>query len=33
MTKVFANSDQTLQDVMTALYWYSIAAKTFFGVN
>ena len=33
MTKVFANSGQTLQDAITALYWYSIAAKTFFGMN
>ena len=33
MTKVFNGSDQTLQDAMTALYWYNMAAKSYFGVN
>lgn len=33
MTKVFNGSDQTLQDAMTALYWYNMAAKSYFGVD
>ena len=32
-TLVLDGSDTTLQDVVKALYWYSDAAKTFFGVQ
>ena len=30
---VLAGSDQTLKDVVKALYWYSMAAKTYFDVE
>ena len=32
-TSVLGGSDQTLKDAVTALYWYSAAAKAYFGVS
>lgn len=33
VVNVLAGSDQTLKDAVKALYWYSMAAKTYFGVE
>ena len=32
ISKALAGSDTTLKEVMTALYWYTMAAKAYFGV-